>query len=282
MTQAAPPTQREYWNSKVGEEWVRQGDLMDRMLGPLTQPALDLLNVQRGERILDIGCGGGATTLALARSAGANGLAVGADISQPLLTLARERAKAANLRAEFVEADVATTPIPGAPFDAAFSRFGVMFFDDPATGFTKIRRALRPNGRIVFICWRTFAENGWTYASLEALKPMLKAPLVPADPSLPGPFQLQDPNKISANLATAGWRDVSIAPWDGDILVAGGGDRHAAAAFLMRIGPCARAIAEQQLDAAQAQARLAEFLQKYETPAGVPLPAACWIVSAAA
>lgn len=274
-------TQTEYWNSKAGEEWARQADLMDRMLQPLTQPAFDLLNLKPGERVLDIGCGAGATTLQAASYIG-DGQAVGADISRPLLELARERAAAKGANAHFVEADVSAAPLRDAPFDAAFSRFGVMFFNDTAAAFAKIRAAMTPNGRIVFICWRTFKENGWAHAPLVALKPMLKAPITPADPDAPGPFQLQDPDKTKAMLATSGWRDVSITPWDGDVLVGGGGDADSAAAFLLKIGPCARAITDQQLDAAEAQRLLADFLRKHETPSGVALPAACWIVRAVA
>jgi SAM-dependent methyltransferase len=276
-----PPTQREYWNSKVGEEWARQADLMDRMLQPLTQPAFDLLDLKPGERVLDIGCGAGATTLAAASYIG-DGQAVGVDISKPLLELARERASARGANAHFVEADVSAAPLRDAPFDAAFSRFGVMFFEDTAAAFAKIRVALNPDGRIVFICWRTFAENGWSHAPLAALQPILKAPITPADPNAPGPFQLQDSEKIRTMLAASGWRDIAISPWDGDVLVGGGGDASTAAAFLLRIGPCARAITDQQLDAAQAQQLLADFLRKHETSAGVALPAACWIVSARA
>jgi SAM-dependent methyltransferase len=275
------PTQREYWNSKVGEEWARQADLMDRMLQPLTQPAFDLLDLKPGERVVDIGCGAGATTLAAASYIG-DGQAVGVDISKPLLELARERASARGANAHFVEADVSAAPLRDAPFDAAFSRFGVMFFDDTAAAFAKIRAALNPDGRIVFICWRTFAENGWSHAPLAALQPILKAPITPADPNAPGPFQLQDSEKIRTMLAASGWRDIAISPWDGDVLVGGGGDASTAAAFLLRIGPCARAITDQQLDAAQAQHLLADFLRKHETAAGVALSAACWIVSARA
>lgn len=281
MAESVRPTQREYWNSQVGEEWARQADLMDRMLQPLTQPAIALLDLKPGERVLDIGCGAGATTLAAARQIG-DGIAVGVDISKPLLELARERANAQGANAHFVEADVSAAPLRDAPFDAAFSRFGVMFFDDSTAAFAKIRAALNPGGRIVFICWRTFAENGWSYAPLAALKPMLKAPIAPADPNAPGPFQLQDRDKVRSILAASGWRDVSITPWDGDVLVAGGGDADAAAAFLLRIGPCARAISEQNLDAAKAKQLLADFLRQHETPVGVPLAAACWIVRAVA
>lgn len=274
-----PPTQREYWNSKVGEEWARQADLMDRMLQPLTQPALDLLALKSGERVLDIGCGAGATTLSIAQQIG-DGLAVGVDISKPLLDLARERTSARGANAHFVEADVSAAPLRDAPFDAAFSRFGVMFFDDTAAAFTKIRAALNPGGRMVFICWRTFAENGWSYAPLAALQPILKTPIAPSDPNAPGPFRLQDSAHIEAMLA--GWRDVSITPWDGKVLVGGGGDANAAAAFLLKIGPCARAITDQQLDPTLARQLLADFLRPHETPAGVPLDAACWIVRAIA
>ncbi|MCX7356568.1 MAG: class I SAM-dependent methyltransferase [Alphaproteobacteria bacterium] len=281
MSNFTPLTQTEYWNSKVGEEWARQADLMDRMLQPLTQPAFDLLNLKSGERVLDIGCGAGATTLKAATYIG-DGIAVGADISKPLLELARKRANASGANAHFVEADVAATPLRDAPFDAAFSRFGVMFFDDTAAAFAKIRAAMNSDGRIVFICWRTFAENGWSHAPLAALQPILNSPITPADPSAPGPFQLQDPEKIKTMLATSGWRDVSITPWDGDVFVAGGGDAQAAAAFLLKIGPCARAITDQQLDPAQAEQMLADFLRKYETSEGVALPAACWIVRAVA
>ncbi len=280
MSTPQRPTQREYWNSKVGEEWANQADRMDRMLQPLTQPAFDLLALKAGERVVDIGCGAGATTLKAAQQVGSSGLAVGVDLSRPLLGLARARAETNGASAEFVEADAGAAPIPGAPFDAAFSRFGVMFFDEPAAAFGRLRAALRPEGRMVFVSWRSFSENGWSFSPLSALTPILTAPITPTDPNAPGPFGLSERARIETILAAAGWSDVSISPWDGDIQI--GADARDAAKFLLKIGPCARAVTDQQLDPAIAEGVLADFLAQHETPAGVALPAACWIVRATA
>lgn len=271
------PTQREYWNSAVGDEWVRHADGIDRMLAALTQAAFDALKLQSGESVLDIGCGGGATTLTAADLVGADGRAVGVDISRPLLDLARERS-AGRRNVAFTEADAGASAIPGGPFDAAFSRFGVMFFEHPTAAFANIRSAMAPSGRLVFASWRPFVENLWSAEPLAALTPLLKEPLKPADPNLPGPFALSDPDKIRRILDGAGWRDVSIARWDGDVAM--GANASDAAAFLLKIGPCARAINEQNLDPVEAKRLLLEFLRAHEGPNGVARPAACWIVRA--
>jgi SAM-dependent methyltransferase len=273
------PTQKEYWNSPVGDEWVRHADAIDRMLAGLTKAAFDAMQLQPGEGVLDIGCGGGATTLKAADLVGASGRAVGVDLSQQLLGLARQRADGRG-NVAFIEADAGAGAIPGAPFDAAFSRFGVMFFDDPVAAFGNIRGGMAPDGRLVFACWRPFAENLWTAQPLTALTPLLKEPLKPADPNLPGPFALSDADKIRRILEGAGWRNLSIAPWNGDVVL--GADAHEAAAFLLKIGPCSRAINEQGLDPAEAKRLLLEFLRKLEGPHGIARPAACWIVRAEA
>jgi len=279
MSEPARPTQREYWNSQVGDEWVLHADAIDKMLADLTQAAFAPLNLQSGERVLDIGCGSGAATLKAAQLVAASGRATGVDISRPLLELARRRAKGRGNLA-FFEADAGAADIPGAPFDAAFSRFGVMFFDQPVAAFRNIREAMAPGGRLVFASWRPFAENLWTAQPLAALTPMLKEPLKPVDPDLPGPFALSDAGKIHRILDAAGWRDVSIGRWDGDVVL--GANAREAAAFLLKIGPCARAINEQGLDAAEVERLLLQFLATIEGPKGIARPAACWIVHASA
>ncbi len=282
MSAPVRPTQREYWNGKVGEEWARQGDLMDRMLAPLSKPAFAALALAPGESVLDIGCGAGATALIAAREVGMSGRIVGVDISHPLLALARERAAAAGVQIAFLDADASAGAIAGEPFDAAFSRFGVMFFDDPPAAFARIRARLKPGGRFVFVCWQAFEKNIWSFAPLEALAPILRTPVPPPDPNAPGPFAFADAQKVQNLLRGAGWREISMAPWEGAFLVGGGGDADATAAFLLKIGPCARAISDQGLDPAEARSLLAAFLARHQTADGVSLPGACWIVRAVA
>lgn len=274
-----PPTQREYWNGRVGEEWVAQADRMDAMLEPLTGAALAKSEFLSGERILDIGCGAGATTLRIARRVGAKGSVVGLDLSAPLLDCARGRAERNGLAIDFVEADASVAAL-GKAFDAAFSRFGVMFFEEPIAAFAHLRGLLRTGGRLIFVCWRSLKENGWATTPIEAIRPMLKAPVQPPNPDAPGPFSLEDPDKIKRILGDAKWRDITVSPWDGLITIGGGGSVAEAAQFMRKIGHCARAIADQDLDPVEVQRRLVEHLSVLHKPAGVSLPAACWIVRA--
>ena len=276
---AEPVSQREYWAGKVGNEWATHATRLDIMLQPMTAAAMERAAFKSGERVLDIGCGAGATSLEIARRV-APGAVTGVDISPPLLNVARERAAQSGLAASFIEADAGAATFDQ-PFDAAFSRFGVMFFEDPARAFAHIRTRLRADGRLTFICWRPLLENGWATTPIAAVMPMLKTPLTPPDPDAPGPFAFSNPQKVERILGDAGWRDIVITRWDGDILIGGGGTLEEAADFLLTIGPGARAIAEQNLDHAEARRRVVEQLASRGAQ-DVKLPAACWIVSAAA
>jgi SAM-dependent methyltransferase len=274
-------TQREYWSGKVGHEWARHAESIDSMLASLTEAALQRGAFKPGERVLDIGCGGGATSLAIARQVGANGTVVGVDLSPQLLDVARNRAREAGLPVTFIEADAGATQFDER-FDAAFSRFGVMFFDAPVQAFAHIRNAMRPGGRLALVCWRPMIENVWATTPIEAIRPMLKAPLTPPDPDAPGPYALADEAKVQRILREAGWRDVALTRWDGSVTIGGGGSLADAADFLLKIGPCARAIADQDLDAAEAKQRLIDRLTPLHDGNGVQLAAACWLVTASA
>lgn len=272
-----PVSQREYWGGRVGAEWAARADQTDAMLGGVADAAFARAAFKAGERVLDIGCGAGATSVEIARRVSPGGFVLGVDISPQLLTVARQRASAGNV--EFVEADAATLAAD-ANFDVAFSRFGVMFFEDPAPAFAHIRSLLRPAGRLVFACWRTLEENGWATAPIAAIAPMLAAPLAPTDADAPGPFAFADSSKIKRILAEAGWRGVEVTRWDGDIPVGGCGELQQIGDFVLRIGPCARAIADQMLDAGEAKRRLLEYMAPLYRDGAVRLPAACWLASA--
>jgi len=277
----AAQTQREYWSGKVGGEWATHAERIDVMLGPVTETLLSAAALQPGDRAVDIGCGAGATSLEIARRVAPNGAVTGVDLSPQLLAVARERARDANLNADFVEADAGAVTFPH-PLDVAFSRFGVMFFDAPTQAFAHIRSTLRSGGRIAFACWRPMADNPWATIPILAIEAMLKEPLPRPDPDAPGPYAFADPNKVERILREAGWSDIALARWDGDISIGGGGALEDIANFVLRIGPCARAIADQNLSMAEAQQRLIDRLAPLYKDDALMIPAACWIVTARA
>ncbi|WP_135211107.1 class I SAM-dependent methyltransferase [Vitreimonas flagellata] len=281
VAMSGTPMQKEYWSGPAAEQWATHADRIDAMMRPMTDDALRVANVKPGERVLDIGCGSGATSLRLAGAAQPRGAVTGVDISPQLLQVARTRAAQVDLPVSFIEADAGAAQFDQ-KFDAAFSRFGVMFFEQPSAAFTNIRKHLRDGGRITFICWRPIAENGWAMVPIEAITPMFDTPWMPPNTDAPGPFAFSDPAKVERILSEAGWRDIAIARWDGDNVIAGGVGLEESTDFLVRIGPCARAIAERGLDVADVRRRLIERLAPLHNGTGVALSAACWFVSATA
>ena len=198
--------ERRRWND---ERWAAVWPKRERLTDAVTQFVLDAAGLRAGERVLDVGSGGGKTTLAAAWAVGTEGAVVGADLSAPLGELASRRAREAGLRnVEFSLVDMQTGTVEGAPFDVALSQFGVMFFDEPVTAFANIRSHLKPGGRIVFACWQTNEKNSWFFASMIA--DLLPPPPAPAPGKSPtGPFALADPAHTEGILRAAGFDDVS-------------------------------------------------------------------------
>jgi ubiquinone/menaquinone biosynthesis C-methylase UbiE len=239
MTEAPNAAQVEYWNTGTGPTWAELQEPLDRQLAPLGHAAMAALQPRPGEQVLDIGCGSGETSLELAAAVTPGGQVTGADISRPMLEVARRRAEGmAALR--FVEADAQTYPFTPATFDAVFSRFGVMFFADPAGAFGNIRKALRPGGRLAFVCWRAPSENPIMVLPMMAAAPYLP-PVEPTDPTAPGPFAFADPERVRGILSKAGFSDIQIAPHDEKV---GGGDLDTAIHLAMRVGPLGRMVRE--------------------------------------
>ena len=183
-----------YWNEVAGPRWVRFQEGLDRQLAALAEAALGRAAPAPGEAVLDVGCGCGATTLELGRRVGGSGRALGVDISRPMLERARARAQAAGGAGRLRRGRRADGEFEAGAFDLLFSRFGVMFFTDPAAAFANLRRALRPGGRVAFLCWQRFADNPWMLVPLGAVAQHVSLPLRRVRPTRPVPSRSATPS----------------------------------------------------------------------------------------
>lgn len=273
--------QIDYWNNEAGRRWVATQERMDAMLAPLMHAALDRARPVVGETVLDIGCGCGATLLELARRVGPNGSVLGIDISAPMLDRARARVQDKLLKnVSLTLSDAATHPFAPGAFSLGFSRFGVMFFDEPVGAFANIRAALATAGRLSFVCWASPRDNPWFVVPLAAVRPYLP-PQPESDPDAPGPFAFADRDRVRAILVGAGYSAVDIARHNTGMRICGPGEIEEAARFAVESGPVGRAMAGAEPDARAAaeQAIAAEF-RRLEVPTGVELPGSVWLVSA--
>lgn len=270
--------QIDYWNGNAGATWVSSQESMDTMLAPLTAPLIEAAAVKESERCIDVGCGCGDTSLQLA-NAGAN--VWGVDISEPMLARATERAAKLGIsNATFSATDAAAEKF-SAEHDLVFSRFGVMFFNDPVSAFKNLHSSLIATGRLCFLCWQPPGKNPWMSTAGAAVKPFMTEPETAPDPRAPGPFAFADTDYLSGVLEQAGFNNIDISPVTAKMHIADTLDD--AVAFQQRIGPLARALSElegEQLEQALAAAR--SELSKHMTDDGLNLGAACWLAQATA
>lgn len=264
--------QIDYWNSDAARQWVLREALMDGLLAEVLVGVLYHAALQPGERVLDIGCGTGASCLAAAQAVGTAGQVTGLDIASALLARARERA--ADLpQVTFVEADAQTHAFAPASVDVMISRFGVMFFEDPVAAFANMARALRPGGRLVFAAWGPAAEVAWFGIPSGIAVARLGRP-APLDPTAPGPLAFQDPERVVAMMQAGGLpgarcltQTVALTP---------PGDIAEAARFAVRLGPVARIMAERngtEADALAIEAEVHAAFAGFATDGGLRLPA---------
>ena len=282
MAQADAPSANDdqiaYWNDSAGLTWAAMQDKLDAQIEPLGNGAMAVLAPAGGERVLDIGCGCGQTTLALAGRVGPTGAVLGIDISRPMLEVARRRIAELGLgQAKVIEADAQAHAFEPGAFDAVFSRFGVMFFDDPTKAFANIRKGLKSGGRLAFVCWRPFNENPWMQAPMLAALPHLAEPPPPPDPLAPGPFAFADPERVRGILAGAGFSDINIAPQD---LAMGAPTVDEAVEVALKVGPLGRLLREQPDRTPAVVEAIRTMLSSHVTDEGVRLASATWIVSA--
>lgn len=286
MTDAASGAnadQIEFWSGETGNRWVQRQQRLDEMLRPYGELALARAAARPGEAVLDVGCGCGTTTLALAAQVGRDGQVYGVDISKPMLAHAEERLRqspppGAEVRFAFMDAQ--TGDLGGSRFDLAFSRFGVMFFADPTAAFTNIRGALKPGGRVAFACWRALDDNPWMALTLRAAFQHLP-PLPRPGPEDPGPFSFADPDRVRRILETAGFRNVTLEPHDVLLTLGGTTDPAEATSFIIEAGPLAATMIE--ADTATREAvwqAVYDALAPFHGPEGIRMNGAVWIVSA--
>jgi len=271
-----------YWNDTAGPKWVAYEELLDTQIRPLGEAAMDRAGIHEGDRVLDVGCGTGQTSIELARRVGARGAVTAVDISAPMLARARARAASAAVpNVDFLEADAQTQRFAPESVDVCFSRFGVMFFAAPDAAFANLHQALRPDGRLGFVCWQQLPDNPWMFVPFMAAAPHLTLPPPPA-PDAPGPFAFANQDRVRGILERAGFGDVAFEDHRATLTVGGDGSLDRAVDFLLQgVGPTSAAM--RQADPAvraTVSAAVLDALRPYHTPHGLRMASAAWLVTA--
>lgn len=269
-----------FWNGPTGQMWVTVDEENERHLSPFGDVALQVASATTGEKVLDVGCGCGATSLDLAKSVGETGEVAGIDVSGVMLQRAIERSREANQsNVSFLQLDAQSAKLGSQHRDLVFSRFGVMFFADPVAAFANMHSTLRPGGRIVFVCWQVPKANPWMSLPNRAALDFFG--LTPPPHDAPGPFSLADPDQIRRILSGSGSSNIEIEGVSRQIRLAVGQgvDRWVHERLQMGlVGDLYRAAD----DATRTRARhlLAATVQPYEVDDGLEMNGAAWVVSA--
>ncbi len=278
MTNAPlPPSQHDLWNGPAGDAWVQAQTLLDGMFAPFEPLLADPLAAHPDAQVLDVGCGTGAVSLAIADRLGLAGPCPGVDISAPMSAGARERAAAAGKDIDFIVADAQQHAFAPASLDHIVSRFGVMFFNDPVQAFRRLREALRDGGSLHAIAWRSPAENAFMTTAERAAAPLLALPPRAADG--PGQFAFADAGKVQALLRDSGWRGIEITPLDVRCSIA----RDDLPTYVSLLGPVGQALRAEGLDPATRASVLATVVDAFAPFVQgdrVVFTAACWSVRA--
>ncbi|WP_336298789.1 class I SAM-dependent methyltransferase [Streptomyces cinnabarinus] len=278
MTHSTDDSQAARWNGRTGHIWVEEQALLDGLLRPLEELLVEAVPAGHEGRVLDVGCGTGGTTVALARRLGPAGRCVGVDISEPMIAAARARAEREGVPASFVRADAGGYAFETAAFDTVVSRLGVMFFDDSVRAFANLRRAAEDGARLRVVVWRGAEENPFMTTAERAAAPLL--PELPARrPDGPGQFAFADPALVRDVLTPGGWADVDIQPFEVDCTL----PTADLVRYFTRLGPLGQLLPDvdertRERIVTTVRAAFEPFVHGTE----VRFTAACWVVGAQA
>lgn len=272
----------DYWNGQAGQNWVNENRLTDIMYQPFGDRVVARAEPTSGERILDIGCGCGTTTMKLAKLIAPGGAITALDASSVMLDVARKRTVSATVPINIVNADAETYALEPESYDLMFSQFGVMFFANPTAAFANFHRALKPGGRISFVCWRGPERNPFMMVPFNAVRNFMPE-LAPPDPDAPAsPLSFASREKVEKMLAEAGFVDVDLDLFETDASMGEGSleecTRYIVAFAGGTVGAVIRGAGEE--NTAAIISALQTGLAPYHKDNRVKLGASAWIVSA--
>ena len=273
--------QRDFWSGKGGDIWVERQNVMDIMLSPLGEAALNKLNFNEEENVLDIGCGCGHTTLNIAKRIEPLGNVTGLDISEPMLERAKESAVEMSItNTTFKCVDVQTEDLGDQIYSAAFSRFGVMFFEDSIAAFKNINRSLISGGCLSFVCWQSPAVNPWQSLFIQEIKKFLELPSPP--PRSPGPFAFMESEYVFSILEESKFQDINIEGHEAEVNMFSGRSLSDSVKDYISINPV---VTEMLRDSSEDQTTeivnsAIEAFSPYYSEKGLIFPSATWLVTA--
>jgi ubiquinone/menaquinone biosynthesis C-methylase UbiE len=272
--------QRDFWSGKGGDIWVERQNAMDTMLSPLGEAALNKLNLNEGENVLDIGCGCGHTTLNIAKRISPDGQVTGLDISEPMLKRAKESANEMSIsNASFNCVDVQTDDIGEEVYSAAFSRFGVMFFEDPVAAFCNINKSLITGASLSFVCWQSPALNPWQSLFIEAVKKYVDLPSPP--PRSPSPFAFMESEYVSSILEESNFQNIMIEGHEAEVNMFSGRSLSDSVKDYISINPVVSGMLKDSTEQEKTEIinSAIEAFSPYYSAKGLMFPSATWLVT---